>query len=395
MPVVFVHGVNVRKDMDEYQHGNNRRDGCLRKIIAPALGLKPQKLQIFNPYWGDLGVKFAWNMAVLPRPDEHPETFGSQAEALASVAELLVESPGLTGDLLVDARQNFPATVDLLYAAALAEAKTEQEAEELAQAYLVSSAYAETTTNPPWLAQASVDNFVDQLEYYASQADTGSVDEAFGGAGAVGKKLLKNGVSKIAKWFANAAADKASAVAVRLVREKVNAQLTRFFGDAFVYLDQRGTYEAPGAIVQKVLDTLHTARAARSSDDDKLVVIAHSFGGEIIYDILTHFDPALEIDHLVTVGSQVGLFEEMKLYRASDSNISKTSPIKRVPRPAGVKHWLNVYDTNDILSYKLAPVMEGVLDYFYDTKGHILSAHGSYFKKPEFYKRLAKRLKQG
>jgi len=390
MPIVFIHGVNVRENQESYQQQVKQRNGFLRQIIAPALGLKPQALKILNPYWGHLGVKFAWEMAVLPRPKDAVEAFGAAHQQQALMAELLAEFPGLTGDLVKDARKDFPATVDLIYSAALSAAETEEDAQALARAYLQSSAYAETTPKPAWVKKKTTkhDNFVDLLEYHARQSGAGGGVEAFGAGTLILKKLWQ----KVASWFVRQAADVASDIAVRLMREKLNTPLTRFFGDAFVYLQQS---EKQAAIVKVVLDALHQAAAARSADDDKLVVIAHSFGGEIMYDILTHFDPALAVDHLVTVGSQVGLFEEMKLYHASDPAVPVNPQVDRIPRPAGVKHWLNVYDTTDILSYRLEPVMDGVSDYFYNTGGHVLSAHGSYFKNARFYKRLGKRLQEG
>lgn len=97
---------------------------------------------------------------------------------------------------------------------------------------------------------------------------------------------------------------------------------------------------------------------------------------------------------MITVGSQVGLFEEMKLYVASRPEVPPDPPSGRVPRPASVTRWLNVFDTNDVLSYRLEPVVSGVHDFHYDTGYSLLSAHGSYFMRPSFYKRLAARLER-
>ena len=124
-------------------------------------------------------------------------------------------------------------------------------------------------------------------------------------------------------------------------------------------------------------------------------MIAHSFGGEIVYDILTYFDPTLTVDCLISVGSQVGLFEEMKLYVVSQANLPPNPPLGRLKRPDSIKRWLNVLDTNDILSYLIEPIFDGVNDFHYDTGYSSLSAHGGYFMRPSFYKRLALRLSQG
>lgn len=385
MPIVFVHGVNNR-DGEAYHENENARNGFLREIVAPALGLQPDALSLFSPYWGEFGVEFAWKMAVLPNPDDKFESFGddTDAEARGRVAGLLAESRS-DGDILAEARRDLSSAVDLLYASAMAGAKSEEEARDLARSYELASEYARKSPHPGWVQSATRDNFADQLNF---EADASTV-ESFGAGGILGS--LKEGLSRLL----NAAPDATTDVAGRLLRKKLNATVTRFAGDAFVYLARRGTKEAPGKIVATVLDALRQANAKRTGDDDKLVVIAHSFGGEIMYDILTHFAPDLPVDCLITVGSQVGLFEEMKLYIVSKPELPPDPPAGRVVRPASLKRWLNVFDTNDVLSYRLNPVVADVADFHYDTGYSSFSAHGGYFMRPSFYKRMAARLMEG
>lgn len=385
MPIVFVHGVNNR-DGEAYRENENARNGFLREIVAPALGLKPDALHLFNPYWGEYGVEFAWDMASLPNPDDKFESFGgdADAEALGRVIGLLAESQS-DGDILAEAQRNLSSAVDLLYASAMAGAKSEEEGRDLACSYILADEYAQKTPHPSWVETATEGNFVDQLNYKADA----SIDESFGAGGILDS--LKEGLSRLI----NAAPDATSAITVKLLRKKLNANVTRFAGDAFVYLARRGTKKAPGNIVQTILDALYEANDKRMGDDGKLVVIAHSFGGEIMYDILTYFDQDLSIDCLITVGSQVGLFEEMKLYIASKPNLPPNPPKDRVVRPASVKRWLNVFDTNDVLSFRLEPIVSDVSDFYYNTGYSTLSAHGGYFMRPSFYKRMAKRLSEG
>lgn len=389
MPIVFVHGVNNR-DSASYRENETGRNGFLREIVGPALGQSPDA-PIFSPYWGKHGASFAWNMSVLPNPDDTFETFGgagvdgAEGAAIGRVAGLIASSPTISGNIVADAKQNFPEAVDALYAAAMAGVTSEEQARDLARSYVLSAAYAEATPHPAWVATASDGNFVDQLENAANVTQ----EETFGAGGIIDS--LKEGVSRLA----NALPDLAFDGAGRLLRKKLNSEVTRFAGDAFTYLAHRGTKEAPGPIVATVLDTLRKASAERKPGDEKLIVIAHSFGGEIVYDILSYFAPDLQVDCLVTVGSQVGLFEEMKLYLASKADLPPNPPEGRVPRPSNLKRWLNVFDTNDVLSYRLEPVVAGVSDFFYDTGYSTLGAHGGYFLRPSFYKRLAKRLTQG
>ncbi|MCO5337593.1 hypothetical protein [Delftia tsuruhatensis] len=385
MPIVFVHGVNNR-DGEAYRENEQARDAFLKEIVAPALGMTPDKLQVFNPYWGEHGVQFAWGMAVLPNPAAEFEAFGTnfEAEAQGRVASLLADSHA-SGDIAEMARQDFPAAIDLLYASAMAAAESEEDARGLAKSYELALAYAEANPQPAWLTNAEATNFADSLTYVAHASDV----ERFGAGGILDS--LKEGVSRLI----NATSDATTAVAGRLLRKKLNATITRFAGDAFVYLRSRGTVDNPGPMVSTVLADLQKASAISKEEGEPLVVIAHSFGGEIMYDILTYFDPNTTVDCLITVGSQVGLFEEMKLFEVSSPTLPPNPPEGRVERPSSLKRWLNVFDTNDVLSYRLEPVITGVSDFHYDTGYSSFGAHGGYFMRPSFYKRIAKRLAQG
>lgn len=382
MPIVFVHGVNNR-DSAAYRESEEARNGFLREIVGPALGLKRDELTILSPYWGDDGARFAWNLAVLPDPGADFEAFGA-AEDLAKgrVAGLLAVS-SLSGNVVEDARTDFPAAVELLYASAMAGAKSEEEARDLAKSYVLAADYAEKNPAPAWVAGATEGNFADQL---VAESDA-AAEESFGAGGILDS--LKEGLSRLT----NLVPDVTTAVAGRLFRDQLNDHVTRFTGDAFTYLARRGGKTSPGKIVKIVLDALRAGRDTAKATGEPLVVVAHSFGGEIVYDILTTYDPKIQVDCLITVGSQVGLFEEMKLYVASQADVPADPKSDRVPRPPAIKRWLNVFDHNDILSYCLEPVVADVSDFHYDTGYSSLGAHGGYFLRPSFYKRLAKRLK--
>lgn len=385
MPIVFVHGVNNRNGA-AYQGTESSRNAFLREIVAPALGLPPKDVLLSSPYWGDSGARFAWGMAVLPSADEAFEALGGtpEATAIGSFESVLTNSAvSADGGLLDNARRDFSRVIDVLYASAMAGTITEEEAREVARSYLNVSEYAENNPSPAWLANAVETNFIDQLAFHAN---TGR-EESFGAGGALDS--LKESLSRIL----NVLPSLGTSTGVIFARKQLNAVVTCFAGDAFTYLARRGTKDVPGDIVTTVLTSLRDAAARKTDKDAKLIVIAHSFGGEIIYDIVTHFDTKLEIDWLITVGSQVGLFEELKLYIESKVTLPPDSPKGRIARPAGLKHWLNVFDLNDILSYRVEPVFDGTSDFHYDTGYGALSAHGGYFMRPSFYKRLSERLR--
>jgi hypothetical protein len=107
-------------------------------------------------------------------------------------------------------------------------------------------------------------------------------------------------------------------------------------------------------------------------------------GGNIMYDLLTHFAPDLPVDLLVTVGTQVGLFAELGLFHDS----ATAAPPDRMPALSA--QWINVVDAADILSYRVGPIVTGAQDYRYPSDA--LWAHSAYFRQPNFHSRLARRV---
>lgn len=392
MPIVFIHGVNNR-DSKDYQQEVVARNGFLQEIIGPALGLNKVKAKVFNPYWGGFGAQFAWGMSVLPQRGMEYQTFGRDGSIKGQdEVELVLSSTTIDGKLTLveNARKNLSAVVDALYTTAMCEVATEEDAQKLAKSYLIVSAYVDKNPSPEWLYKEGIvdTNFTDELFYHAEVSEE---HEAFG-SGILDS--IKEGLSRLGSALPRAGTQ----LLERVGREKLNLVVARFAGDAFVYLKKRGTKESPGDIVSTVLQDLNAAKsyALDNSEDNKLIVIAHSFGGEIIYDIMTFFDPDLEIDCLITVGSQVGLFAEMQLYVESETNMPKNPPPPEghIPKPVNLKRWINVFDLSDVFSYRVEPVFSDCSDFQYDTGYSVLGSHSGYFLRPSFYKRLASRLEE-
>ena len=399
MPIVFVHGVNNRLG-DGYTENKESRDAFLKKIVGPVLIPDAgSSLQVISPYWGSLGVSFAWDMAALPDPAARYEKFGADdaASGRTGVAASSILSPDTkASDSILDiARKDLPAAVELLFAAQMAGADSPEEAESLADAYSKAMAYIRKA-NPKdleWLNAGGItkDNFADILGAKIQQER----GEAFGGASWSDK--LKEGLGRVA----GAIPDFANGLIVEKSRRAANARVTRFVGDAFIYLVSRERRGIEAPIIQEVLKALDQAEQIRNktgSKDTKLIVISHSFGGEIMYDILTKYRTDLQVDCWVTIGSQVGLFEEMKLFETSDSKLPGRDANKRalagtVDAWPNIKRWLNVFDLNDVFSYRAESIFSGVEDFKYDTGYTTLQAHGGYFERPSFYERLADRLK--
>ena len=183
-------------------------------------------------------------------------------------------------------------------------------------------------------------------------------------------------------------------------RPKLNQETTLFLGDIFHYLSRRGEVNNLGAITSELLSKLKEAhKNKRQRDNEPLIVISHSMGGQLVYDMVTHYLPEMaklpqhqdcqniHIDFWVAAGSQVGLFKEMKVFK-EDINSRQAS----LPAPFPSKHlgiWWNLWDSNDYLSFTVAPFVEGVFDDMYDSGKSAITSHTAHFEDKDFYQELA------
>lgn len=394
MPIVFVHGVNNR-DGPEYRRGVAARTAFLRAIVAPTLSVRPGVVGFFNPYWGNEGVRFRWEQASLPEPGGPYESFGAahDADELALVQSLPELAKHANKNIADIARASLLEATDLVWTAAMAKASDPAVLAALAESYLKAVEFARPGYVPNWLAQATAGNFVDQLVHDIQQS---AVSPAAGGARtgyeSFGLAEFMDELREAASRLTNVLGDMSGDLAVAVGRRAAHVGVSVFVGDVFEYLNRRGDRSQPGVIPSVVMDAFRDALDARTAEDPNLIVIGHSLGGVISYDVLTHFATDIKVDVFVTVGAQVALFEEMKLYKESRENRPAHPPQDHLPKPGNIKRWLNVFDTSDIFAFCVKGVIDGAHDYFYDTGYGIVGAHSGYFERPSFYWRFAARL---
>lgn len=188
---------------------------------------------------------------------------------------------------------------------------------------------------------------------------------------------------------------------VTALRRPLEVILPTFLGDVMTYLSTRGTAEAPGPIPLRVLETLDVAQFAADSRGEPLVVLTHSMGGQILYDLLTHFIPrmpehrGIRVDFWCATASQVGLFEELKLFLESDPALGADSG-GLAPRPPAehLGGWWNVWDHADLLSFRAAGIFEGVDDGPFFAAGSLATDHNRYLDSVPLHRELARRLRE-
>ena len=426
MPLIFVHGVNTR-DGEEYRRDRATRDSLFSDIVLAPLAKKSERFRdiaIANPYWGGDGVSFAYDQAT--RPDvrilEHlgpveTATPKSDAEYASTVKTLATgdrpsQPPGLerlgaSDDEVKRAAASDPEAfveavlLPLINSEMSLLGRDGQSAEDAGRAEArILNAALEVATDPQ-VRQAlersrsggeSIDLLAKEI-----QARVAPETPRPGPGGTTLERLgPRNGIQALGRWIgeifdrAKDAPQRAATLpALAIFRDDVHANLSRFMGDVFVYLSYRdGRDGEPGAIPNVVLDSFMASKT-QGRESEPMIAVTHSMGANIVYDLVTHYARDLKIDYWITVATQVGLFEEMKLFKSSDKGIRAP---KRLDKPDAVKHWVNFYDPADVLSFKVAPVWKDTRDLEFLTGASALRAHGAYFKRPSFYVELRKGL---
>ena len=328
--LVFVHGVSTRKVFGDasYDNGVNARN---RRFIDVAF--RGGSVTITNPYWGEFGADPQWRLQSVPK-------FGSKYGSLGGLGD-----EDVVGTLYLGAQQDFPAVVAGLSVAALEAAEAKGDAIELAKAenlWAGAARYATARENPAWLAGITSDQqFLDKLKAEA-QSLSGVADLGFGDDFKAAGDSLLGGLSNLV-----------NSPLGRAGRETLTPRVAIFVGDVFRYLKEAG----PRARIRaKVLEAISAAAVAAKAAGAPLILSGHSMGGVILYDLLS--DPAaiaqldavlgapFRADLLLTVGSQVALFEELKIFQASSDDYGAIKG--KAPRPDRVKQWWNVFDKMDV-----------------------------------------------
>lgn len=407
MPLLFLHGVSVRESEESWINSIDRNANFV-KFVLEGLINNANSNKIFNPYWG--GERFAWNQASIPKRKD--ESYGSDEELLLIFLSQLEKSGIPLNEIAEDrvvltvARQvSLEQAIALLWSATfqdrLYEELTEEEAEELSSLAKRILNYLQENSHPKWLNSDDIENDLDflfklqkALEQWENEQNllttiTEAKMEAYGVEDFFKplekslrkvKRVVKDPGYKIYDW----------------AREELQRNgISPFLGDVFAYLRHRGTPNKLGTIFTetKIFEKLEEAAQLSQSEEEPLILIGHSMGGNILYDIITSFKPELKVDMLVTVGSQVGLFAEMKLFLSSQEGFPVDPKKDRLPLPQNVNHWLNVYDPDDVLGYTVEGIFSDVEDHQFITHAW-LSSHTAYFSCVPFYKWLGEKIRE-
>ncbi len=431
MALLFIHGVNTRKTDPDYETAASARRQMFEEYVVSRV--RKAGYSDFavaeDAYWGDLGVRFEWGLKSVPTTNREslgPADGASNTALVALLADtaapkkgVATESLGPAGVISEAAAQNPAALVRAIFAGEAerfaptarpevpgqAPPNADAKGQNLAWMLMAVDELARDVSTNPGLIQAPTDQAVlekiqNEVEkrYRAKlplRAETSSTEQlgavSDGFQWAVGHiKDVVNGAKSAVQKVADSANRTGTLLLYDQFRNGFSAKVLRFIGDVFVWL-QRGRTATPS--IHDVVKASVIAAASRKSAGGKrepLIVVTHSFGSEILYDLLSSGElDDYTIDLWASAGAQTSLFAEMRLYKTSPQDIpSAAQPC--LSKPSNVKRWVNFYDEADILSYLHAPVFgTGVTDVNVSEGANLTNAHGHYFMVPRFYTQIA------
>jgi hypothetical protein len=432
MPIIFVHGVATRTDdKGVYDSWWGEIKRYLETYIAPEIGASPDR--IVDAYWGDLAIKFAWDGASRPLspllgkgPPSDP-TAMEQVIAIASQPGPVRDAPASPSapsptNVLVPAGPAAGPSTEPSAPIRLQDLAREQlsdlavtvlqdlikEPDRRASAVLAADAVAHDPATLGALAAcpdrpAELELFKNLIaaryaEFERSRTATTPGLVPMGGGGGWWQEF-KDRVGEATERVGGVPGFVLARTLAEF-RRPANDLVTMFVGDVFQYLKARlEPDKRPGPIPLRVLGKLKEARD-QAPVEEPVVVLSHSMGGQIIYDLVTYFLPRalavdrIRIDFWCATASQVGLFEEMKMFLASSKNYSaKQGNLTPYPSLSHLGGWWNVWDPNDFISYTAKPIIAEVDDESYNSGMSVLGAHGGYLQYASFYRKFAKKLK--
>ncbi|MEN8120958.1 MAG: hypothetical protein ABFS35_11450 [Bacteroidota bacterium] len=142
-------------------------------------------------------------------------------------------------------------------------------------------------------------------------------------------------------------------------QEFADAILHRYFKDLEAYYKEKKTDNSGKPIYYKDIIRERLLQELKVHKNDKVLLISHSMGSIIAYDVLSMFNNDINIDTLVTMGSPLG-FPVVKGKIAAELK-NKNTDLSKLTTPQRVKsNWFNFSDIEDkvALDYRLADDFE-------------------------------------
>ncbi len=397
MSIIFIHGVANRDSDQKLQKTRLIRKHMFEELVVKPASQKVASFKFVAPYWGDLGVSVPGNFKSLPRATYRESLSGTNEDTNSGLDYLIALYPqhsnvnkgerqslgtaasGTTDQVLVIPAQENPKELIWAFTSELIEDAFSLHTDPTAVVDAILKKAKSQCDSEEFLdslrkCQSNKD-VIEKLEgsYNAPPPVGGGGRQSLGPAKDKATQLIDSS-KKVLEKIGHLAARGLSIPFVNIARDQ--ATTTRrliFVGDAIKY----GT-SARRDVIDRVLEAVKPEIGA----DNPLILVTHSFGGIIGYELLKE----LEKDSValwVTVGSPLCFFIELGLF---------DDPLQ-CRKPESVKRWLNVYDPLDPISSMAEPIFPGQVTDILLKEGRFLnSAHGDYFVYPSFYEIITSEL---
>jgi hypothetical protein len=407
--VVFIHGTGVREP----------RYGKSLEQVKEALHARRPDVKLLPCAWGDeLGAAFHHNHASIPNFVPRPPTRSlgnpaiSDENALLMLWSLLYQDPlyelrtlalmkpdgaqlvpgRLPAGRIVDQKLRLltpgPALVAALEEGGIAagfDAARTFVADSPIYAQLIQASVINQSELSDAVARALVATAIMQAEeaddFPAVSADADRRDRIVLALSAEFSPPTEQSRGlKPVEWIKNQLAGLAQRFATGYVEERRGGytdRVTPGIGDILLY-QGRG---------EPIRQYLHDRIGEAASSDPNVVVLAHSLGGIAAVDLLVR-QPIPAVKLLITAGSQAPFLYEINALQSLRYD---------EPLPDHFPHWLNIYDTNDFLSYVAAGVFNRtgdlrVEDVEVKSRQPFPRAHSSYWTNSQVWDAITRRL---
>jgi hypothetical protein len=393
MPAVFIHGVSVRKE----------RFYSLVEQVGRELGPRLRGMPVSGAYWGDKGSSLRFGGASIPGFVEGARGALEPQPALEEIglSDLLLEEPlvelqaaahrseALSG--AAAALAALPAEVEQRNAVLDAAAPGLVEALTAAQLQFVAKKDRATKKTLTELVVRTIET-AKEADHGITDATTladpltraltaGLVRETVGeptlDAGfpwtaveTAIKESVERELGGTRGFVAKGLASLATLALRKGLRRRIMLAQSLFIGDVVVYMTNRDAIQASVAEQINAICKQH--------GEEHLWLVGHSLGGIVAFEycMAEHRD----VERLVTVGSQVGVLAELGALK-----LTERPPGTKYGAPPRTQAWRNVYDLDDMLSFKAEPIFESVTDHAVDTGAPFPLSHSEYWSSDKAY----------
>lgn len=435
MPLVFIHGVNVREG-EEYEQDMELRNRLFADVFYKILGRNVSDEAIFSPYWGELAPTGSTDNPYLPKlglrglqerrrrirallPEATKKVLGLSSNPLLALAksgsmeemfDLMVTVAHDDVKNAADGGKRMKSLSHFAYEATKWRQKFKGRKQQLewlndigSDDELLERLQNEIKLSPAelnlrksvnmqeWIKNRlalSKERIKDRLEVSRERLkDTVDASRERIRARLELSRTRINKARKLARGSAKAAVASTRKLTTNMAalaisnpaRRIFHAQMSAFIGDSFFYFGSRGERFDPGPVPSICIQAIEDAANMRTEEDPDLIVVAHSMGSNIICDILSYFAPHLEVDLVLTVGAQFPLFADLDMFPGFSADE------RPIPKPEAALNWINFYDPNDFLGYAAGGVFDGIVDVPFSSGRFGVTTHADYFKFVSFF----------